>query len=85
MRQSPQERAGPHVTPYDIWQASYRLVQTVRYWPEGTVFVSVVDPGVGSDRRSIVAQTAAGHLIVTPDSWSKDCRSTRPARRWSHR
>lgn len=56
------------ITPYDIWQASYRLVQTVRYWPEGTVFVSVVDPGVGSTRRSIVVKTATGHLIVTPDN-----------------
>lgn len=56
------------ITPYDIWQASYRLVQTVRYWPEGTVFVSVVDPGVGSTRRSIVVKTASGQLIVTPDN-----------------
>ena len=29
---------------YNIWEASYRLIQTVTYWPEGTVFVSVVDP-----------------------------------------
>lgn len=53
---------------YDIWEASYRLIQTVRYWPEGTVFVSVVDPGVGSTRRSIVVQTSTGHFIVTPDN-----------------
>lgn len=56
------------ITPYDVWEASYRLVQTVRYWPKGTVFVCVVDPGVGSDRRSIVARTGAGQLIVTPDN-----------------
>ena len=53
---------------YDIWEASYRLIQTVGYWPEGTVFVSVVDPGVGSARRSIVAKTAGGRYIVTPDN-----------------
>jgi S-adenosylmethionine hydrolase len=53
---------------YDVWEASYRLVQTVGYWPAGTVFVSVVDPGVGSCRRSIVATTAGGQLIVTPDN-----------------
>jgi S-adenosylmethionine hydrolase len=53
---------------YDIWQASYRLIQTVGYWPEGTVFVSVVDPGVGSTRRSIAARTKGGHLIITPDN-----------------
>lgn len=56
------------IEPYNIWEASYRLVQTVAYWPEGTVFVSVVDPGVGSERRSIVAKTKSGHYIVTPDN-----------------
>ena len=45
---------------YDIWEASYRLIQTVTYWPEGSVFVSVVDPGVGSTRRSIVVRTTGG-------------------------
>ena len=45
---------------YDIWEASYRLIQTIAYWPEGTVFVSVVDPGVGSERRSIVVRTKGG-------------------------
>ena len=59
----------PHdITPYNIWEASYRLIQTIRYWPQGTVFVSVVDPGVGSDRKSVVVKTASGHYIVTPDN-----------------
>lgn len=53
---------------YNIWEASYRLVQTVQYWPEGTVFVSVVDPGVGSSRKSVVAKTAGGQYVVTPDN-----------------
>lgn len=56
------------ITPYHIWEASYRLIQTIHYWPEGTVFVSVVDPGVGSDRKSIVAKTRSGRYIVTPDN-----------------
>ena len=56
------------ITPYDIWEASYRLTQTVSYWTEGTVFVSVVDPGVGSTRRSIVARTYSGQYVVTPDN-----------------
>ena len=56
------------ITPYDIWEASYRLTQTVAYWTAGSVFVSVVDPGVGSTRRSIVAKTRDGHFIVTPDN-----------------
>lgn len=56
------------ITPYDIFEASYRLFQSVEYWPEGTVFVSVVDPGVGSNRKSVVARTNMGHYIVTPDN-----------------
>lgn len=56
------------ITPFDIWEASYRLIQTVSYWPEGTVFVSVVDPGVGSKRRSLVVRTCSGHYIITPDN-----------------
>lgn len=53
---------------YNIWEAAYRLDQTVPYWPAGTVFVSVVDPGVGTSRKSIVVKTKTGHFIVTPDN-----------------
>lgn len=53
---------------YNIWEASLRLKQAVPYWPTGTVFVSVVDPGVGTVRKAIVAQTKSGHYIVTPDN-----------------
>jgi S-adenosylmethionine hydrolase len=53
---------------YDIWEGAYRLMQTVPYWPEGTVFVSVVDPGVGTSRKSVVAKTKTGQYIVTPDN-----------------
>lgn len=53
---------------YNIWEASYRLLQAIGYWPDNTVFVSIVDPGVGSDRRGIVAKTVNNHYIVTPDN-----------------
>ena len=53
---------------YDIWEASYRLIQTISYWPEGTVFVSVVDPGVGSSRRSVAVRTTGGRYVITPDN-----------------
>ena len=56
------------ITPYNIWEASYRLIQTIAYWPQNTVFVSVVDPGVGSTRRSVVVRTKSGKYIVTPDN-----------------
>lgn len=56
------------IPPYDIWSASIRLIQTMSYWPEKTVFVSVVDPGVGSHRRSIAVLTKHNHVIITPDN-----------------
>lgn len=53
---------------YNVWEAAYRLEQTIPYWPAGTVFVSVVDPGVGTNRQSVVLKTKSGHYIVTPDN-----------------
>ena len=55
-------------TPYNIWEAAYRLKQTAPYWPAGTVFVSVVDPGVGTARASVVLKTKSGHYFVGPDN-----------------
>lgn len=53
---------------YNIWDAAYRLYQTAEYWPRGTVFVSVVDPGVGTERLSVVLKTKNGQYFVTPDN-----------------
>lgn len=53
---------------YDVYSASYRLYQYYRFWPTGTVFVSVVDPGVGTTRKAAVAETIDGNYIVTPDN-----------------
>jgi S-adenosylmethionine hydrolase len=53
---------------FNIWDAAYRLYQTAPYWPKNTVFLSVVDPGVGTKRRSIVALTNNGQYFVTPDN-----------------
>ncbi len=57
-----------NIEPFNIWQGALRLVQTAEYWPAGTVFVSVVDPGVGTDRKSVVLRTKSGHFFVTPDN-----------------
>jgi S-adenosylmethionine hydrolase len=56
------------IPPFNIWEAAYRLEQTAPYWPAGTVFVSVVDPGVGTSRKSVVLRTKTGHYFVTPDN-----------------
>ncbi|MFZ6693013.1 SAM hydrolase/SAM-dependent halogenase family protein [Undibacterium sp. SXout20W] len=53
---------------YDIWIAAYRLYQTANYWPQGTVFVTVVDPGVGTERKSIVLKTKNGRYFVGPNN-----------------
>ena len=53
---------------FNIWEAALRLDQTAEYWPAGTVFVSVVDPGVGTERKSVVLKTKTGHFFVTPDN-----------------
>ena len=56
------------ISQYNIFEASYRLFQTIKYWPKDTVFVSVVDPGVGSHRKSVVAKLKNGQYVVTPDN-----------------
>ena len=62
---------GSHEIPhFDAWSASYRLWQTVRFWPKGTIFVSVVAPGVGTDRRAAAVKTKDGYIIITPDNGS---------------
>ena len=57
-----------NIPPFNIFDASYRLHQAIDYWPEGTTFVCVIDPGVGSERKSIVAKTRTNQYIVTPDN-----------------
>ncbi len=56
------------IPPFDIWSASYRLFQPMAFWPQGTIFVSVVDPGVGTNRKACVAKTSHGYYVVTPDN-----------------
>lgn len=57
-----------HENPSDIFEGAYRLYQTAPFWPKGSVFVTVIDPGVGTERLSIVLKTKAGHYFVGPDN-----------------
>ena len=52
----------------DIFTGAYRLYQTEEFWPSGTVFVCVIDPGVGTSRLSVVLKTRNGHYFVGPDN-----------------
>ena len=56
------------IAPFNIWEGALTLYNTINYWPSSTVFVSVIDPGVGTDRKSIVTKTKSGHFIVSPDN-----------------
>ena len=56
------------VNQFDVLNASDSLMYVLPYWPKGTFFVSVVDPGVGTKRRSCVAKCKNGQYIVTPDN-----------------
>jgi S-adenosylmethionine hydrolase len=57
-----------NIPDYDIWLGAYRLYQTANYWPKGSVFVSVIDPGVGTERKSVVLKTKGGRYFVGPDN-----------------
>ncbi len=56
------------VRQFDIRMGGSILASTLPYWPDGTVFVSVVDPGVGTARKSVVAKVRNGSYVVTPDN-----------------
>jgi S-adenosylmethionine hydrolase len=51
-----------------IFDGAYRLYQAEQFWPANTVFVAVVDPGVGTERLSIVLKTRTGHYFVGPNN-----------------
>jgi S-adenosylmethionine hydrolase len=56
-----------HVPPHSVEDAAYLLKSCYRYFPEGTVHVAVVDPGVGSARRPLIAQSEH-YFFLAPDN-----------------
>ena len=57
-----------NIEPFNIRQSAYQISTMIPYWPSGTIFVSVVDPGVGTHRKSCVAKLKNGSYVVTPDN-----------------
>jgi S-adenosylmethionine hydrolase len=55
------------IAPFDVFGAAWFLRDVVSYWPEGTIFVVVVDPGVGTTRR-ILAADRDGKTLLAPDN-----------------
>lgn len=56
------------VEPYNIAQAARFLAGSAPYFPSDAVFVVVVDPGVGSTRKAIIAKSGRGQFFVLPDN-----------------
>lgn len=56
------------VTPFSILDGARFLYGATAYYPAGTVFVVVVDPGVGTSRRAIVVKSRRGQYFVLPDN-----------------
>jgi hypothetical protein len=55
------------IAPFDVLEAAWFLRCVVDYWPRGTIFVCVVDPGVGTS-RGIVAVEVKGKIFLAPDN-----------------
>jgi S-adenosylmethionine hydrolase len=55
------------IAPFDILEAAWFLRSAAPFWPAGTIFVCVVDPGVGTDRKLIAAEHD-GRLYLAPDN-----------------
>ena len=56
------------VTPFQIEEASRFLYGVSPYYPSATVFLVVVDPGVGTSRKAVIVKTKKGQLFVLPDN-----------------
>ena len=55
------------IAPQDVLGGALELAAAYRFFPQSTVFLCVVDPGVGSGRRALAAE-AAGYRFVAPDN-----------------
>ncbi|HKN23665.1 MAG TPA: SAM-dependent chlorinase/fluorinase [Candidatus Acidoferrum sp.] len=56
------------VTPFSIEEGARFLSGVTPYYPAGTVFVVVVDPGVGTSRKAVIVKTRKGQYFVLPDN-----------------
>jgi S-adenosylmethionine hydrolase len=55
------------IAPQDIWEAAFTLKNVYNQFPKGTIHLAVVDPGVGSGRRPIIAVTES-YYFIGPDN-----------------
>lgn len=55
------------IAPFEILEGAFEIAQSYRHFPKGTIHVVVVDPGVGTERRPVLAE-AAGQYFIAPDN-----------------
>src|ERR1700694_6022504 len=55
------------VTPFSIEEGARFLAGVTPYYPSGTVFLGVIDPGVGTNRKAVVVKSKKGQFFVLPD------------------
>jgi S-adenosyl-L-methionine hydrolase (adenosine-forming) len=56
------------VTPYSIEEGARFLADVTPYYPAGTIFLAVIDPGVGTSRKAVIVKTRKGQFFVLPDN-----------------
>src|ERR1700735_4814458 len=56
------------IPPQNVTAGAILLAQSWRYFPQRSIFVGVVDPGVGTDRLPIAIETTSGAVLIGPDN-----------------
>lgn len=57
-----------NISPYSVIEASYILKTTYKTFPKGTIFIIIVDPGVGSSREILLIKTKSNHYFIGPNN-----------------
>lgn len=56
------------ISPYSIIEASYILKTTYKHFPKGSIFITVVDPGVGGSREILALKTNSNYFFIGPNN-----------------
>lgn len=57
-----------YITEFSVIEASYILKTTYKHFPKGTIFITVVDPGVGSSREILALKTKSNYIFIAPNN-----------------
>ena len=68
------------IPPHDVLAGALELVAVYKYFPKGTIFLVVIDPGVGSSRRALVVDTGEFRFVVPDGLMTLVCRESPPTK-----